>query len=107
MTNATIFAPAIIRDSELYNKVKEYFGERFIDIKDFPDGVPIAFQDGELKLTGRGEPINDCFLASFGVKDCSQLDLMDMIIKFSDCGLNPSNVYPPYEWKKVNRKKVK
>lgn len=40
-------------------KFKQILGDRFIDIKDFPDGVPVAWQDKKLHLTGPNEPICD------------------------------------------------
>lgn len=98
MANATVFSTAITRDSALYENIKEYLGDRFIDVVDFPDGVPVAWQDKQLCFTGKDEPWCDCFMAIFGIKDCTQSDLMDLIIHFSGANLNPNNVHPPYMW---------
>lgn len=101
MTNATVFIKRYVkRDGELYNKIKEHFGKNFIDIVDFPDGVPIAWQDKELCMTGKGEPLCDCHQALFGVKNFDELDFISFIAKFRDYGFDMDSVPKPIIWEK-------
>ena len=101
MTNVTVFIKRYIkRDGELYNKIKDHFGENFIDIVDFPNGVPIAWQDGKLYKTGIEEPTCDCFQALFGVKNYDELDFISFIAKFRDYGFDMDSVPKPIPWNK-------
>lgn len=94
MKNATIFTRAFERDSEKYNKFKKEMGDRFIDIVNFPDGVPIAWQDKKLKYTGKGEPINDMYQAKFGLKNINYDSDLVPLMK-SEYGFTLENTQPP------------
>jgi hypothetical protein len=94
MKNATIFTRAFERDSKEYNDFKKEMGDRFIDIKEFPDGVPIAWQDKKLHNTGKNEPICDMIQAKFGLKNInSDVDLIPLMK--SKYGFTLENTQPP------------
>lgn len=61
MANASIIG---FITSEKVAEFQKLLGDRFIAVADFPDGVPYAWQDKKLHLTGPEEPFLDGVLQS-------------------------------------------
>lgn len=75
---------SIIGFIDKYNvdRFKKILKKRFIDVRDFPNGVPIAWQDKQLKLTGPHEPICDGVFARFGIRDLeNERDAIEILTK--------------------------
>ena len=66
MTNASIIG---FITQEKVAEFKKLLGDRFIAVADFPDGVPYAWQDKKLHLTGPNEPFYDGVFARFGIRN--------------------------------------
>ncbi len=97
MTNASIIG---FLSQEKIAEFKELLGDRFIAVVDFPDGVPYAWQDKKLHLTGPDEPIFDGVFARFGIRNLKNeteaLEILTQVVS-ADHIFNGA-ILPPEFW---------
>ncbi len=97
MANASIIG-FISKDN--IEELRKILKERFIDIRDFPDGVPLAWQDEKLHLTGQDEPICDGVFAKFGIRNLKDeyeaLEILSKVVPFMQ--IYHGFILPPEFW---------
>lgn len=97
MTNASILG---FITKEKIAEFKQILGDRFIDVKDFPDNVPWAWQDKELHLTGPNEPIFDGVFAKFGIRNLKDeteaLNILTQVVPAER--IFRGEILPPHFW---------
>ena len=97
MANASIIG---FLSKEKVKQFKQILGSRFIDIKDFPDNVPWAWQDKKLHLTGPHEPFCDGVFANFGIRnlkdEAEALEILTKVIPAER--IFGGEILPPEFW---------
>lgn len=97
MTNASIIG---FISQEKVAEFQKLLGDRFIAVADFPDGVPVAWQDKKLHLTGPNEPICDGVFAKFGIRDLeNETEALKILTKVIPAErIFAGEVLPPEFW---------
>ena len=97
MANASIIG---FLTQEKVTEFQKLLGDRFIAIADFPDGVPWAWQDKKLHLTGPEEPYWDGVFAKFGIRNLKNeteaLEILTKVIPAEQ--IFAGEVLPPEFW---------
>lgn len=97
MTNASIIG---FITSEKVAEFQKLLGYRFIAVADFPDGVPWAWQDKKLHLTGPGEPFWDGVFARFGIRNLkNEAEALEILTKVIPAErIFAGEILPPEFW---------
>jgi len=97
MTNASIIG---FITQEKVAEFKKLLGDRFIAVADFPDGVPYAWQDKKLHLTGPNEPFYDGVFARFGIRNLeNETEALEILIQVIPAErVFAGEVLPPEFW---------
>ena len=97
MTNASIIG---FLSQDKVASFQKLLGNRFIAVADFPDGVPVAWQDKKLHLTGPAEPVCDGVFVKFGIRnlknEAEALEILTQIIPAER--IFAGEVLPPEFW---------
>lgn len=77
MKHNSVFIPPYSDKEKVIEVAKRYFDDRFIEMENMQDNIPIAFQNGEyIYKTDSKQLDENCIKASFIIKDFTEEDAM-------------------------------